>query len=304
MSGQKILVIKLGALGDFVQALGPMRAIRNHHKDDRITLLTTKPFLSLGTSCGYFDDVLCDIRPKWFQPLKWITLSKQLNKGRFARVYDLQNNDRTSLYFKLFSLKPEWVGVAKGASHRNTSPTRTAGKAFDGHVQTLGLAGIQNVTPDTLEWMKPSQDFSHLPKPYALMVPGGSPKHPKKRWPADYFARLSQMISDKGLTPIIIGTKDEEAEAQTILNANHRAISLVAKTSLMDIPALARGAAFAIGNDTGPMHFIAATGCKTCVLFGGTTTPKRHAPMGEHVKTLQAQDLKDLNIETVLKEIF
>ena len=41
---QRILVIKLGALGDFIYALGPMAAIRRHHKDARITLLTTAPF--------------------------------------------------------------------------------------------------------------------------------------------------------------------------------------------------------------------------------------------------------------------
>jgi len=38
---REILVIKLGALGDFVQVLGPMPEIRRHHADDRITLLTT-----------------------------------------------------------------------------------------------------------------------------------------------------------------------------------------------------------------------------------------------------------------------
>ena len=38
MTGRRILVIKLGALGDFVQALGPFAAIRRHHAGDRITL--------------------------------------------------------------------------------------------------------------------------------------------------------------------------------------------------------------------------------------------------------------------------
>src|SRR6266568_4059670 len=44
----RILVIKLGALGDFVQALGPAAAIRAHHPEAAITLLTTAPFAELA----------------------------------------------------------------------------------------------------------------------------------------------------------------------------------------------------------------------------------------------------------------
>ncbi|MEP0337122.1 MAG: lipopolysaccharide heptosyltransferase family protein, partial [Alphaproteobacteria bacterium] len=40
---RNILVIKLSALGDFVQALGPMQAIRAHHPGARVDLLTTPP---------------------------------------------------------------------------------------------------------------------------------------------------------------------------------------------------------------------------------------------------------------------
>ncbi|MEC7538546.1 MAG: ADP-heptose--LPS heptosyltransferase, partial [Pseudomonadota bacterium] len=45
MKERPVLVIKLGALGDFVQALGPFSAIRAHHADQRIALLTTPPFV-------------------------------------------------------------------------------------------------------------------------------------------------------------------------------------------------------------------------------------------------------------------
>ena len=52
-----VLVIKLGALGDFVQALGPFNAIRKHHASRQIVLLTTPPFVSLAEASGYFDDI-------------------------------------------------------------------------------------------------------------------------------------------------------------------------------------------------------------------------------------------------------
>src|SRR5205085_8216271 len=57
---QHILVIRLSALGDFIQALGPFAAIRRHHAEDSITLLTTRPFAALAQELGYFDAVLVD----------------------------------------------------------------------------------------------------------------------------------------------------------------------------------------------------------------------------------------------------
>ena len=104
-----------------------MHAIRRHHPKAKITLLTTKPFENIAKESNYFDNIILDERPKFYQLSQWLCLRKKLNQEKFSRVYDLQNNDRTSFYFKLFSPKPEWVGTVKGASHRNTSPKRTEG---------------------------------------------------------------------------------------------------------------------------------------------------------------------------------
>src|SRR4029077_1525786 len=57
---RRILVIRLSALGDFIQALGPFAAIRRHHQDDRISLLTTRPLAAFAQELGYFDEVLVD----------------------------------------------------------------------------------------------------------------------------------------------------------------------------------------------------------------------------------------------------
>lgn len=296
---RNILVIKLGALGDFIQALGPMAAIRRHHRQDRITLLTTAPFESLARASGYFDEIELDMRPRWHDLGGWVSLRRRLNGGNYARVYDLQNNDRTSFYLKLMSPRPEWVGAAKGASHRNASPERTAGKAFEGHVQTLSLAGIDTVMPDTLDWIKPDNDFSALPKPYVLLVVGAAPKHPEKRWP-HYDAFCVELLK-RGYTPVLIGGNSEKDIAEKIMRDVDGVISLAGKTSLFDLPALALAAAGVVGNDTGPMHLIAPTGCKSIVLFSGKTNPKRHGPLGASVVTIQTNDLADLKPDDVWK---
>ncbi len=296
----RLLVIKLGALGDFVQSLGPMAAIRRHHPRAHITLLTTSPYEELGRACGYFDDVWCDARPRLYNLCGLASLRKQLNDGAFSRVYDLQNNDRTSFYLHLLSPRPEWVGAARGASHRNKSPQRTSGRAFEGHVQTLSLAGISDIPPDDLSWMKTDITGFNLPARFVLLVPGASPRHPGKRWPAACYGLLARYLAQAGYAPAIIGSTAESGIAGEITATCPQAINLCGKTGIMDLPALARAATGAIGNDTGPLHLIAPTGCPSLDLFSDLSTPKRHAPVGACVLTLQRDDLSTLPVNAVI----
>lgn len=299
-----ILVIKLGAFGDFIQALGPMAAIRHHHPDAAITLLTTEPFITLARESGYFNAIWTDQRPRWSQPERWATLSRKLRSGNFTRVYDLQNNDRTATYLWLFGLhRPEWVGAAFGASHRNASKERSAGHAFDGHVQTLKLVGINDVSVDDLHWVRGDAARFGLPHPYVLLIPGSAPKRPEKRWPAEFYGGLARHLYGWGFTPVIAGTLQEGALAETIKNHCPAAINLCGQTSLLDLVALARSAAGAIGNDTGPMHVIGPTGCPTIVLFSKHSNPLRHAPLGPNVRTIQSGDLATYRVDDALKEI-
>lgn len=300
---QNILVIKLGALGDFIQATGPMKAIRAHHKNARITLLTTKAFEGFAKDCGYFDDIWLDSKPRWNNLLAWLKLRNKLNSGRFTRVYDLQNNDRSSFYLRLFSTKPEWVGVAPGASHRNTSPERTAGHAFEGHAQTLKLAGIDDVQIDPLDWVK--ADITSIPvqNPYALIVPGSAPGNPGKRWPTAHYADLCQKLAAEGIQPVLLGTDAERDVTDIIAASCPTTLNLTGKTNLKQIVTLGRNAFCAIGNDTGPMHMIAPTGCRCISLFSDSSNRFRHYPKGPNVQILHSPALKNLSVEEVFESV-
>ena len=95
-----ILIIKHGSLGDIVQISGVLRDIREHHKDEKIFILTTLPYVELLSKCPYIDAVLIDKRlPRW-NIYYLIKLKKLLSKFSFSHVYDLQNSSRTSFYRK------------------------------------------------------------------------------------------------------------------------------------------------------------------------------------------------------------
>ena len=122
---KRILVIKLGALGDVVQALGPMAAIRNHFKDAHITVLTRPPFDTLITARGLADQIIFDPKPAAVDVPGWLRLRKILRDGGFDQVFDLQTSSRSSAYLHLFwPSKPIWSGIAAGCALPHTNPNR------------------------------------------------------------------------------------------------------------------------------------------------------------------------------------
>lgn len=298
---QRILVIKLSALGDVVQAFGPFQAIRRAHPEAQISLLTTRPYAGLAERSGWFDHVLIDTRPKAWQVRKIAALRRLLREGRFDRVYDLQTSDRSSGYLRLMGgpKAVEWSGVARGCSHPHANPQRDFMHTLERQAEQLRMAGIPDVPPPDLSWMEADISGFAVPEPFVLLVPGGAPHRPEKRWPGARYAALARLLAGKGLTPVVLGTEAERAEADAITAACSEARDLTGGTSLFDIAALARRAAGAVGNDTGPMHLIAAAGCPSVALYSHASDPALCAQRGPRVNILRREDLAALEAEEV-----
>ena len=295
-----ILVIKLGALGDFVQALGPFAAIRRHHKDARITLLTTSPYADLAEASGYFNAIWIDERPQWWQVRRWLDLKRRFAEAGFGRVYDLQTSDRSGFYYRLLAEpKPEWSGIARGCSHPHLNPKRDFLHTVDRQREQLAAAGIDDVALPELDWAGGDIAALGLDRPFVLLVPGGSAHRPAKRWPIAGYAALANSLVDRGYQPVLIGTGAEAQRNAEIAAACAQAVNLTGRTSLFDLASLAREAAGAVGNDNGPMHLVAAAGCPTLVLFSSASDPALCAPRGVSVAILRRDNLADLEIAEV-----
>jgi ADP-heptose:LPS heptosyltransferase len=300
-SQDRVLVIKLGALGDFIQAFGPFAAIRRHHADARVTLLTTAPFADIARASRLFDDVWIDARPEAIAIGGWLALRRRLREGRFQRVYDLQTSDRSSFYFRLFwpGPYPEWSGIAKGCSHPHANPWRDFMHTVERQAEQLKMAGIERVPPPNLAWIEADAARFGLPARFALLIPGGAAHRPAKRWPAARFGTLAAWLAERGVQPVLLGLADEADVIAAVGAACPSARSLAGATSLFDIVALARRAALAVGNDTGPMHLITATGCPSVVLFSSDSDPALCAPRGDRVTVLRRERLDQLPVEDV-----
>src|SRR5581483_1594132 len=83
----KVLVIKLGGVGEWVMAFPAFERIRQAHPKAKITLLTTQPFAALAASSPFFNHVDADGAPK--DPASWTALILRIRKAAYDRVYDL-----------------------------------------------------------------------------------------------------------------------------------------------------------------------------------------------------------------------
>ena len=300
---ERILVIKHGALGDWVLATGCFAAIRRHHLSARITLLTTPAFAELGGRCGWFDEVWTDERPSILaDPLAWIRLRRRLIEGEFLRVYDLQTSSRTGYYFRMLPRRsrPEWSGTAAGCSHPHRNPQQPFVHTLERLAEQLGIAGIKDVPSPNLDWLHDDIDGMVPPGDFALIVPGGSAHRPEKRWPLEHFAHLARLLSSRGTLPVLIGAAAEALVLDEISRLAPGAISLGSRTNLGQIAALARRAMWAAGNDTGPIHIAATVGCPTVALFGADSDPMRFGPRGEAVEVLRRLPLASLPVADVI----
>lgn len=298
---ERILIIKLSALGNVILSLGPFAAIRAHHPDADIAVLTTPPYAGWLGRAPWFDRVISDGRPAWWDFPGMLRLRATLRSGGFTRVYDLQTSGRSSRYFRFFpaNARPEWSGIATGASHPHRMPKGTWLHDIDRQYAQLAIAGITERAPVDLSWSTGDLSRFALPPRFALLVPGSSAHRPGKRWPAERYGLLARWLAERGLVPVIVGTRGEAPLATPILAASPDAIDLMGRTSLPELTELTRVAAVAIGNDTGPMHLAAAAGCPSVVLFSHDSDPALCAPRGRWVRTLRRADLASLALDDV-----
>jgi ADP-heptose:LPS heptosyltransferase len=195
--------------------------------------------------------------------------------------------------------RPPWSGIARGAALPHANPVRDRMHTLDRQAEQLRMAGIAAVPPPDLSWARRDIARFGLSPRFVLLVPGGAAHRPEKRWPAAKYGALAAHLAGRGLQPVILGGKGESGLAQTITAACAAARDLTGQTSLGEIIGLGAAAAYAIGNDTGPMHLIVAAGSPALVLYSAASDPALTQPRGPRVTVLRRDDLAALPVAEV-----
>ena len=303
-----ILIIKHGSLGDIAQASGAIQDIFENHKDNKIYLLTTKPYFDLFKKNPNLTDVILDKKLSRFNPIYLYTLMRKIKKLNFVKVFDLQNSSRTVFYKKIlfprsdlnmWSSSETTLPIDKTTEEFDKKPVLDR---FDHQLKTSGLNTKHTLFPD-FSWS--CSDINNIKSnynldKYILLFPFCSPHLSLKKWP--YFNELIELIKKKynNNFKIVVAPGPQELNESKKINAvcvldGEKALKLSQLSSLI------KDSQFVIANDTGPAHMAAHLNVKGLTLFGSHTTAHKVSIERENFKAIQVSHLKELSAEKVFE---
>jgi ADP-heptose:LPS heptosyltransferase len=315
MSNKSILVIKLGALGDIIHSAGWFSLLRTYHANDSLSILTTPPYKDLVQRMGIFDHVFSFERFSFLNIKAWYQLHHWFNFNEFFCVYDLQGVNRTDWYKKILlplskKRTTQWISWEKKI-RSNTHP----------HIRFKSiLKELKNIKDNELYTSYYEFPLKRLLKwelsvkesidsPYIILVPGSSNAHNgKKRWPYESYVELSKWMMNEGFSVVLVGTAKDHLHTLITKIKEFNPNKFYDYTSndgcITNLAPLFANAQLAIGNDTGPMIFAGALGCKTLTLYNSSlNTGYLGGDHGHHAYYLDSDPLKILCTEKVIAHI-
>jgi lipopolysaccharide heptosyltransferase I len=299
-SGARVLIVRMGALGDIVHALPLLAALRMHRPDLTVDWLVDARYAGVlalvdglrqrvvvraagpGTAAG-------EVRFAGIQGLARAVA--YLRAQRYAAAIDLQGLIKSAAFARL-SGATRVLGFVRSQLREPSAGwlygERVAGPA-GGHVVAKNLAMLPALgVPSagiTFPWLPLRSTASVTVKAhpaiaraggYALLNPGAAWEN--KRWPPARFGALAALLGERrGLPSVITWGPGERARADQVVDAAGGHAVASPPTALPDLLDLARHARLVVSGDTGPLHLAAAVGAPIVGLFG-PTRPERNGP--------------------------
>jgi ADP-heptose:LPS heptosyltransferase len=305
--GLTVLALRMGALGDVLRTLPPVRLLRFAFPDAKIYWVVDDRWAPILTDHPDLDGCFAVPRREWSRlarsPALWVSLV--LSVARFARevrsaapdiVLDFHGNLRSGVLGRLsgaavrlgYSGPQQKEGNRLFTTHRvDAGPQRMPRmernlallRALGVAVEPLPDGGI----PFSVPCLKAGRDLVAgrigRGRPYAVIVPGASAKQSYKKPPAGLLAAAAREIRSRGVHPLVLHGPGEESDAIQTVRACAGAAALAPPTDLRMLAAVVRRARLLVAGDTGPLHLACAVGCPVVAIYG-PTDPEVNAPWG------------------------
>ena len=309
MDFTRTLILKPSSMGDIVQAMPVLTALREGRPEARVWWMAAKPFTGLLEDHPRLEGVIPFDRKRygqaWWNPAAMRDLLgflRDLRRHEFTLVLDLQGLLRTGLFARLSGARDR-VGFAAA---RELAPLfyteRVAVPAPDMHsvdryllvARAVGLAAPKAtdhlpVTPAARARARDMLAEAGLGRDEPFVVVGADARWATKLWPAERYARVIDRVrAETGGRAVLVGGPDGRAVAGRIGEAAAEApLDLVGRTTLKELVGLIAEARAMVTNDSGPMHVAAAVGTPTVAIFG-PTNPDRTGPYGPGHRVMTA----------------
>lgn len=306
MTTENILVVITSGLERLVPALGAIAAIKASHANAAIVILARAEFADFLRTSPYPSEVWVDDTAGSRNLRRWRTMRAQLRSRDWARVYDLDGNQHsTHLFWLLYGRRAfasgrsllAWSGVIPGTYLAWSDPHRAHMHLRDQWANQLRVGGIPMVPATDLSWVARRVTSFNVPfrmnEPYLIVAVDPGPGGP---WPR--LAEFARLAAPEGRVLVAVGTATEGlADLKT---ACPKLIDLVGKATLNELVFMAWAAAGAVGTDNGIMHLTAGAGCRSVVLYDGSSDPALVGQRGSRVTILRRPHLGGIPANEVL----
>jgi heptosyltransferase II len=303
---QRIVVRGTNWVGDSVMSIPALRALRRLLPEAEITLAVRPWARDLFINQPFIDNVLIYDRRNAFSVVGQI---REWRKRKFELAVLFQNAFEAAV-IPFFAGVPRRIGYATESRQALlTDPVPLPEWRATEHevfyylylIAALeqSLFGSNTVTehpPDaTLELSENRKVTARqqllangvLENNTVVAVCPGSINSRAKRWPAEYFAALSDRLIAEGKQVLLIGSKDEHDVSVDVTSRMHnKPVVLTGKTTLEELTAILSISDLVVTNDTGPAHIAAALGRPTLVIFG-PTNPLTTRPFSAQAEILR-----------------
>jgi ADP-heptose:LPS heptosyltransferase len=289
-----ILIILMGSLGDVARGLCLVSHIKAHRPESRITWLVEPKCADLVGLHPQIDHVIEFKRKRPVAAMR--DLYQNLQKEHFDITLDLQRILKSG-FFSLLSRAKRRIGFhRRNAKELNWLFNNESIPDCDENLPKLGhyLKFTEHLglpEPNRLDFGLKSLDVNKLIPPavaaiqnsFIAVVMGSSWE--SKDWNFEGYGQLvQQVIKNLKRHVVLLGGGDQWTVAEKQLQkANSPNIINLTGNSLIEMTAVLKAAAAAVGPDSGPGHLAAAVGTPYVTLFGPTPA-SRHVPYGcEHL---------------------
>ncbi len=306
---QRILIVKLSAIGDVVQTLPVVEALRAEFPLARIDWVVEEDAADLLAGHPALDRVIVSRRKSWQKEI--------FKKGKFRETA----RDLRRFLRDLRSREYDWVIDNHGIFKSGVIAGLTRGRRKIGFQRTRKISDEGN-SLFTNERYRPLDIERHALERYldliaqvgvpvdgvrfryepdeaarkkadSLLLENGSPrpwivihplaKWPTKQWPAENFIALAEALGEAGASVVFTGSPGDVETIEEMVKRIRRparVLNLAGRTNLRELAAVFSSADLVLSTDTGPMHLAAAVAAPLIALFG-PTAPWRTGPYGK-----------------------
>jgi ADP-heptose:LPS heptosyltransferase len=306
MTTENILVVITSGLERLIPALGAIAAIKASHASAAIVILARAEFADFLRTSPYASEVWVDETAGSRSLKRWRTMRAQLRSRDWARVYDLDGNRHsTHLFWLLYGRRAfssgrsllAWSGVIPGTYLAWSDPHRAQMHLRDQWANQLRVGGIPVMPATDLSWVARRVTSFNVPfrmnEPYLIVAVDPGPGGP---WPR--LAEFGRLAAAEGRVLVAVGTAPEDLAA--LKDACPSLVDLVGKASVNELVIMAWAAAGAVGADNGIMHLAAGAGCRSVVLYDGSSDPALVGQRGSRVTILRRPHLGGIPANEVL----